>query len=74
MNAFDNLTMTVICIYFKSVSKHWRYLFDFMVIVGITSFCILIFFVPESPKWLLLRGKQSEAIVVFNKIAAINGG
>jgi hypothetical protein len=45
-----------------------------MVIVGITSFCILIFFVPESPKWLLLRGKQSEAIVVFNKIAAINGG
>ena len=28
---------------------------------------------PESPKFLLLRGRKTEAIAAFNQIAKING-
>jgi len=29
--------------------------------------------IPDSPRWLLSKGKREEAISVLNKIARING-
>jgi len=56
-------------------NRGWRY---FIAILGILTlfmfvcrFCIFHLF--ESPKFLLSRGRQSEAVVVVRRIAAYNG-
>ena len=71
LNAFDALTLLITCVYFKH-NKDWFYLHFTLTSVGLLSFLVLMFFVPESPKWLLIKGRKAEAIEVFNRIAAMN--
>ena len=71
MNAFDTLTLLVVCLYFTAY-KDWLPLYLSLSVLGAVSYLVLMVFVPESPKWLLLKGRQEEAISAFNKIAAIN--
>lgn len=51
----------------------WRI---FLAICSIPSFivAVLLFFLPESPKFLLARNRQEEALTVFRHIYAINSG
>lgn len=49
------------------VSEVWRGMFLVGVIPAVL-FCILIFFVPESPRWLLQNGKAAQASAILNRI------
>lgn len=51
----------------------WRI---FLLICALPSFivAILLFFLPESPKFLLSRGKSEEAIEIFKYIYSTNTG
>lgn len=46
----------------------WRWMFASGIIpAGI--FLLLLFFVPESPRWLVMKGRKDKAISVLQKIA-----
>uniref|UniRef100_A0A1B6IMQ6 Major facilitator superfamily (MFS) profile domain-containing protein n=1 Tax=Homalodisca liturata TaxID=320908 RepID=A0A1B6IMQ6_9HEMI len=53
------------------VYNSWRV---FLVICSLPSFivAILLYFLPESPKFLLAHGQEAEAMAVFRRIYAIN--
>ncbi len=47
----------------------WRSMFGAEAIPGI-FFIILLFFVPESPRWLMAQNKENEAFGVLNRVVA----
>jgi len=49
------------------VSEVWRGMLGFCSIPAILFFCIL-FFIPESPRWLILKGRDERAVRIFRKI------
>ncbi|XP_047348212.1 synaptic vesicle glycoprotein 2B-like isoform X3 [Vespa velutina] len=53
--------------------KSWRV---FLAICSFPAFlaCIAIFFFPESPRFLLLKGRREEALAIFQKIYSVNTG
>lgn len=55
------------------VYNSWRI---FLLICALPSFIVaaLLFFLPESPKFLLSRGRTEEAMEIFREIYAINTG
>lgn len=49
----------------------WRYMLGAELIANAIWFT-LILFIPESPRWLLMKGKKEEAKVVLSKICPSN--
>lgn len=49
------------------VSEVWRGMLGFCSLPAILFFCI-IFFIPESPRWLILKGRDERAVRIFRKI------
>lgn len=45
----------------------WRYMLGIMALPAIVFF-ILLQFIPESPRWLVLNGKDKEAEAVFERL------
>ena len=45
----------------------WRGMFGAEALPGIV-FLVLLFFVPESPRWLMVRKREGEAVEVLNRI------
>jgi MFS transporter, SP family, arabinose:H+ symporter len=47
--------------------ESWRWMF---LVAGVPSiaFLVALFFVPESPRWLLERGRKQEALAVLTRI------
>lgn len=68
----DSATMLLLPLYFKLISKNWLYFQLFYFILSVIS-CIFLFFIPESPKYLLSKGLNDRAQQSFEKIAKING-
>ena len=61
-----------ICYYFLEMSKDWRLLQ--IPNVTLTSVGIVFLFtMPESPRFLVSKGKYHQAREVFNRIAVFNG-
>lgn len=50
------------------ISEGWRWMF-FSGAIPAGIFLILLFFVPETPRYLVMKGKDSKALEVLNKIA-----
>lgn len=48
----------------------WRWMFASCIIPS-GIFFILLFFVPESPRWLVMKGREEKAIFVLQKIVGI---
>ncbi|MDP5081138.1 MAG: sugar porter family MFS transporter [Winogradskyella sp.] len=51
----------------QNIEFGWRRMF-WSELIPSGLFLILLFFVPKSPRWLALKGKDSEALSVLNKI------
>ena len=49
------------------VSEVWRGMLGVSGIPSVLFFCI-IFFIPESPRWLILKGRDECAVRIFRKI------
>ena len=64
--------MVVTGLYILFISKNWLPLEVTMWFIGICNLTLISTLMPESPKWLLITGKISEAIQQFNYIAEFN--
>ena len=73
VSSFDCFTPAVVGIYFLLISRDWLPLYLSMTILNTVGLLLSIFFIPESPHWLLSKGRVSEAIDSFNAIARFNG-
>lgn len=48
------------------VESAWRWMFGVGIIPG-AIFLVALFFVPESPRWLMKKGRRYEALQILNK-------
>jgi sugar porter (SP) family MFS transporter len=51
--------------------QSWRWMLGIMVIPAL-AFFILLRFIPESPRWLILNNRDAEAIPVMEKLGELN--
>ncbi|WP_411831760.1 sugar porter family MFS transporter [Paenibacillus dokdonensis] len=49
------------------VSTAWRWMFGFGIIPGVL-FLVLLFFVPESPRWLIKQGRAAQSLPILLRI------
>ena len=49
------------------ITEVWRGMLGMETLPAILFF-IIIFFIPESPRWLIVRGKESKAVNILEKI------
>ena len=61
------LTLSVYVTYLLSFGGHWRWMFATEILPSLLL-GIGLFFVPESPRWLALRGRCSEAVKTLTRI------
>jgi MFS transporter, SP family, xylose:H+ symportor len=52
--------------------QEWRWMFGVMAAPS-AIFCLLIFLTPQSPRWLVARGRLSEARAVFRRCGSDYG-
>ena len=55
----------------ENIEFGWKYMF-WSELIPSCLFLVLLFFVPKSPRWLALKGKDDEALVVLTKIHGAN--
>ncbi|TNV79478.1 hypothetical protein FGO68_gene17792 [Halteria grandinella] len=68
----DSSAMVLLPLYFKFVSKYWLYFHVVSFSLNVIS-ALLIFMVPESPKYLIGKHQPLQALESLNKIARFNG-
>ena len=74
LNILDFLVMIVAGSYFLFVSRETMpLLIGYYSTTLILGWLITTLFIPESPKWLLLQGRRTDAIKSLNYIAKVNG-
>ena len=67
----DGLVPLLATLWFMAVSKDWKTLF--VVATGLLYLTsILVYTMPESPKFLLAKGSYAEARAVMTRIAKYN--
>jgi len=65
----EGATVGLLCLYFQFVSRD---AFSYLNYVNVIYFLTLLstyFLTMESPKWLLLKGRQEEAIASLRNVA-----
>jgi len=51
----------------ENISTGWRYMF-WSELIPAGLFLLLLFLVPKSPRWLMMKGNEKEAYTVLSKI------
>jgi len=52
------------------ISEGWRWMF-FSGVIPSLLFLFLLFFIPETPRYLMIKGKDNEALTVISRISGI---
>lgn len=55
----------------SGLDNSWRYMLGIMTVPSVI-FYLLLWFIPESPRWLVNQGKADEAKLIFDKIGDPN--
>jgi hypothetical protein len=72
MFMFEAFAYLSVCAYFYMISKWWHYVM--IPSVGLALFgSIFVYFLPESPRFLVSANKFDRARAVFKTIAKWNG-
>ena len=72
INLVENSVVYILgTIYFWQISTNWFYFVLLGYIVSVVT-CILAFFIPESPRFLLAHGKVEETKKAINLTARLN--
>jgi hypothetical protein len=71
MNFVDTITLAIMCSYFMFF-PNWFYLEITMTSLCVLSYFCLVVFMPESPKWHLIKGNMDGALKSFDAIARLN--
>ena len=72
VNVVDAMPTVITGLFYLLVQRDWFTIYAINVAVSYSAL-LAAFFCPESPRWLLLNNKTSEAIEALNKIAKFNG-
>ena len=72
VNVVDAMPTVITGLFYLLVQRNWFTIYAINVAISYSAL-FLAFFCPESPRWLILNNKQSEAIDALNKIAKFNG-
>ena len=67
MICFGQVTSALVDALFSKVSSGWRFDFGLAAIPGVILL-VGFFFCPESPRWLVKKGKIEEARTVLKKL------
>ncbi len=51
----------------QNIETGWRYMF-WSELIPASAFLILLFFVPKSPRWLMIKGQEDEAKIILTQI------
>ena len=70
--SIDALIYLFASVYFWKISKDAKY-FELVGLIWVTISCILIYWLPESPRYLVSTGNLERAEAVFKYIARWNG-
>ena len=71
INVFDASPPLLTGLWYIFIGRDWFLVYAITVVMGYSAL-FLGFICPESPRWLLLNGRQKEAIDALNKIARWN--
>jgi hypothetical protein len=69
----DASTMSLLPLYFRFVTKEWSYFQIGSLFMNIISVLGILFFLPESPKYLHAKGLKLKSLEVIRYIAKFNG-
>ncbi|XP_042502805.1 organic cation/carnitine transporter 1 [Macadamia integrifolia] len=53
--------------------KSWRNIYKFLSLLPFLYSILILPFVSESPRWLIIRGRNKEALQILNNLARLNG-
>ena len=65
INVADALPPTITGLFYLLVSHNWFTIYFISVVISYSAL-FFAFMCPNSPSWLLVNGKQDEAIVALN--------
>lgn len=72
--AINNAAIFILMtLYFKYGNLSWRWTVLFSAVMNFLTLIFSLYFLPESPKWLLSRGRYIQAYKVFKRMAIFNG-
>lgn len=72
MFLIESIAYLSICVYFMKVSKDWKPL-QIPNIIFISAGLVFLFFMPESPRFLISKQRFEDARDVFKWIGKVNG-
>jgi hypothetical protein len=72
MFLFESLVYIYICLYFWIISDRWKLLQIPNLVLSISG-TVCLFFMPESPRFLVAQQRYDDARNVFKLIGKING-
>lgn len=73
INVFDRSTLLILGFFLLFVTRWWIVIAGFYWTLGVVSWFLIRFQIPESPMWLLMQNREDEAINNLNYIAKVNG-
>lgn len=71
-NCMEGAIYVYLTLYFRYVSKNWLYPEIWGAFTAFVSGLIILFWVPESPKWYYKKARFMECHAVLSKMAKFN--